>query len=103
VIKDTDAMLATLNDLAAPDVPEGEQRVSTVIDALTGLRTSFKDLRDQSADLPTASPEAFTTQFQTLLTKFQSDVGSLGESLNQFQSDELDSAFSAAPACDPLQ
>jgi hypothetical protein len=103
VNEDTDTMLETLHGLGTPDVADGEQTATTVIEALTTLGTSFKDLRDQSAKLPTTSPAAFTQQFQTLLTTFQSDVGSFGTSFEQLQSDELESAFSASPECAPLQ
>jgi uncharacterized protein YoxC len=103
VNEDTDAMLVKLHDLGTPDVPNGEQTVTRVIDALEMLGASFQDLRDRSADLPTTSPAAFTQQFGTLLTSFQNDVSSFGDSFDKLQSDELESAFSAAPACAPLQ
>jgi uncharacterized protein YoxC len=103
VNEDTDAMLAKLHALGTPDVPNGEETVSAVIDALEEFGASFKDLRDASADLPTTSPAEFTAKFQELLQSFQSDVSSFGDSFDQLQSGELDSAFSAAPACAPLQ
>jgi uncharacterized protein YoxC len=103
VNEDTDAMLAKLHDLGTPDVPNGEETVTKVIDALETLGASFQDLRDRSADLPTTSPAAFTQQFGTLLTSFRNDVSSFGDSFDKLQSDELESAFSAAPACAPLQ
>jgi uncharacterized protein YoxC len=103
VNEDTDAMLAKLHDLGTPDVPNGEETVTKVIDALETLGASFQDLRDRSADLPTTSSAAFTQQFGTLLTSFQNDVSSFGDSFDKLQSDELESAFSAAPACAPLQ
>ncbi len=103
VSEDSDAMLAKLQDLGSPDVPNGQQMASSLSDALTSLVASFKDLRDKSADLPTTSPTAFTQQFQALLTKFQSDASSFGDSFDQLQSSELESAFSAAPACAPLK
>jgi hypothetical protein len=100
---ETDAMLAKVHDLGTPDVPNGEQTVSTVIDALESLGASFKDLRDRSADLPTTSPAEFTQRFQTLLTSFQSDASTFGQRFDQLPSDELETAFSSAPACAPLQ
>jgi hypothetical protein len=103
VNEDTDTMLERLHGLGTPDVADGEETAATVIEALTTLGTSFKDLRDQSAQLPTTSPAAFTQQFQTLLTTFQSDVGSFGTSFEQLHGDELESAFSSSPECGPLR
>ena len=99
MIQDTTTLVAKIEALGVPDVSDGQAASSTLKSDFTTLQTDLQKLRDQSADLPTSSPAAFTAAFGPLLKQFQTDMQGFGQDLNQFSGDELDAAFSAAPEC----
>ena len=99
MIQDTTTLVAKIEALGVPDVSDGRAASSTLKSGFTTLQTDLQKLRDQSADLPTSSPAAFTAAFGPLLKQFQTDMQGFGQDLNQFSGDELDAAFSAAPEC----
>jgi hypothetical protein len=99
MITDTQTLVTKIGALGVPDVSDGQAAASTLTADFSKLKSDLRKLRDQSADLPTTSPAAFTAAFRPLLTQFQTDMQGFGQDLNQFSGDALDAAFSAAPEC----
>jgi len=99
MITDTRTLVAKIDAVGIPDVPDGQAAASTLKADFSKLQSELQKLRDQSADLPTTSSAAFTAAFRPLLTQFQSDVQGFGQDLNQFSGDAIDAAFSSAPEC----
>jgi phage-related protein len=99
MITDTQTLVTKIEAIGVPDVSDGQAAASTLNADFSKLQSDLQKLRDQSADLPTTSPAAFTSAFRPLLTQFQTDVQGFGQDLNQFSGGALDAAFSAAPEC----
>jgi len=99
MIQDTTTLVTKIEALGVPDVSDGQAASSTLKSDFTTLQSDLQKLREQSADLPTSSPAAFTAAFGPLLKQFQTDMQGFGQDLNKFSGDELDAAFSASPEC----
>jgi phage-related protein len=99
MITDTQTLVTKIEAIGVPDVSDGQAAASTLNADFSKLQSDLQTLRDQSADLPTTSPAAFTSAFRPLLTQFQTDIQGFGQDLNQFSGGALDAAFSAAPEC----
>lgn len=99
MITDTQTLVTKIDAIGVPDVSDGQAAASALEADFSKLQSDLQQLRNQSADLPTTSPAAFTAAFRPLLTQFQTDLQGFGQDLNQFSGGALDAAFSAAPEC----
>ena len=103
VLTDTDTMVSTVEGLGAPDVTDGASAHEALVGVLKQARDLFGGFRDDVADLPTDDPQAFATALTQLGTNLDASSSDIGNAFSDFQNEELDSAFSAEPACAPLQ
>jgi hypothetical protein len=99
MLTSTQQLVADIHALGAPDTSEGQQAADTIEGDFEQLQQDLQQLRDQSADLEPTDPGTFMSSFEPMISKFQTDMSTFGQDLEQFNGGELDQAFSQAPAC----
>lgn len=99
MLTSTQQLVSDIQALGAPDTSEGQQAADTIQGDFEQLQQDLQQLRDQSADLEPTNPGTFMSSFEPMISKFQTDMSTFGQDLEQFNGGELDQAFSQAPAC----
>jgi len=77
-IRETDVMLAELDELEAPDVDSGEDSHAAVVAALQRFRPILVETRGKARQLPLDDELAFTTGAQSIGAAYQAEAQQLG-------------------------
>jgi hypothetical protein len=90
-----------VEDVDAPDVPQGEAIHEDFVSALEDVEQSFSRAVDQANDLPTNDLQSFSTGVGELSQDVQENLAAAGQSFNSLsdRSTELESATDAEPVC----
>lgn len=102
VVSDTDAAVSKLKAAGTPNVKNGKAISTGIVSAFTQLRTALAGAASQASSLPTGSPAAFKTAAEKLGTDVRSSMSSIGASLGNLKSADLEKAAAKEPACKSL-
>jgi hypothetical protein len=102
VVADTDQALNKLKAAGNPNVNNGKQIETAIVQAFTTLKTALQTANKSASALPTSSPEAFKTAAQQLGSTITSSMSSIGSSLNNLKSADLEAAAKKEPACQSI-
>ncbi len=105
-IDETDGMLADIEAAGVPDVDNGEKVAAAVLKSLRVFRPILVEARAKAKTLPVDDEQLFTTQTQTLGTRFgfeRSGLATLFEAVGeQYKTPELTRAANADATCRAL-
>jgi hypothetical protein len=101
-ITSTDTLISALEKAGVPDVKDGDQISSALVDAFTQSKADLEKLRDDVANLSTSDPQAFASGAQALSTKLSQAFDKAGTSLDKLKSPELEKAGNSVQACNSL-
>ena len=77
-----------------------EKQIQTaIVGAFTKLKGALSQAATQAGSLPTTNSTAFKTAAQSLGTTVQASMSSIGSSLSNLKSAELENAAKKEPAC----
>jgi hypothetical protein len=96
---DTDTAVNKLKTAGTPNVKNGKQIGNAIVDAFTKLKAALSVAATQAGSLPTSSPTAFKTAAQSLGATVQTSMSSIGSSLSNLKSADLEAAAKKEPAC----
>jgi hypothetical protein len=99
LIASTGTLVSKVQALGVPDTSDGQAASDALTKDFGQLHDDLQSLRDHSATLSPNNQAEFMTNFEALITQFQTDMQGFGQDLSQLQTGELDTAFSAAPEC----
>jgi hypothetical protein len=102
IVADTDKAVGKLKSAGAPDISNGKQVSSAIVNAFTQVKTALSQAESQAGNLPTTTPQAFKTAAQALGGGIRSSMSSIGSSLTGLKSPALESAAKKEPACTHL-
>jgi hypothetical protein len=105
-IEQTDAMLAEVRAVGAPDLEQGSSLAGELVKRLQRFRPLLVAARSDAQRLPLADEEKFTIGAQTLAIPFGREIarlpGVLAELAGRYDAPELTEAAAAVPACASL-
>ncbi len=102
IASDTDTAVSRLKSAGTPNVKNGKQISTALVTAFSSLRSALTQAASQADSLPTDSPQHFKTAAQQLGTSVQSQMTSIGASLNGLKSPEREKAAANDPTCKSL-
>ncbi|HEX9991881.1 MAG TPA: hypothetical protein VGB14_03035 [Acidimicrobiales bacterium] len=101
----TDQMVQSVTDAGPPAVDAGDEIHGTLVNGLNALSALFDQLQTDIAAVPEDDPTAFTQALTEVTTQFQASAEKTSEAFSQVdeqypeQSQQLQAAFQAEPAC----
>ena len=93
----TDTLVSGLEDSGVPDVPRGAEAAQHILDGLGQVRTAMENARGRIRDLATDDPQAFVARLREITSELGSEMSSVGASMEEFDSPELDTAAADVP------
>jgi hypothetical protein len=102
VVADTKTMVDDIQALGPPAVDGGADVHAAITQALTGVQTLFQTALDNVKSLDTSNQAALAASLQKIATDMQSGTKDLQDALSGIQNQDLDAAFTNAPACASL-
>jgi hypothetical protein len=102
VSSDTGSALKQVKSAGVPNVPNGKQISSELVQVFQRLDGAIKSAQKEAASLPTSSPSAFEAGAAKLGSSIQSSVGGITAGLSTLKSPQLEKAAAKSPACRAL-
>lgn len=102
VASDTSKAVTQLKAAGVPDVNNGQQISTGIVNAFTQVKGSLTSAASRAGSLPTASPQAFKTAAAALGSGVQTSMNNIGTSLGGLKSPTLEAAAAKEQACKAL-
>ncbi len=102
VASDTSKAVTQLQAAGVPDVTNGKQISTGIVNAFTQVKGSLTSAASRAGSLPTASPQAFKTAAAALGSGVQTSMNNIGTSLGGLKSPTLEAAAAKEQACKAL-
>ena len=99
VAASTDTAVTKLKAAGNPNIKNGKQIEAAIVAAFTQLKGALSQEATSAGSLPTTSPDAFRKAAEALGATVQSSMTSIGGSLNNLKSADLEAAAKKEPAC----
>src|SRR5207248_4892850 len=99
---EANAAASKLKSAGTPDVSEGKQISSSLVNAFNQLGSSLKQAGASASSLSTSSAAAFKSGFLTIQNNIRSSLTSLLSGLGSLHSSQLSQAAKKEPACTSL-
>jgi len=101
-VADSQKAVDQLKAAGVPNVNNGKNISSALVDAFTKVKSALSAAQSQAAALPTGSVAAFRTAGQSLATTIRTSFASIGAGLGGLKSAELSKAAKSTPACQSI-
>lgn|GEM_PF-4837882 len=101
-VADSQKAVDQLKAAGVPNVNNGKNISSALVDAFTKVKSALSAAQSQAAALPTGSVAAFRTAGQSLATAIRASFASIGAGLGGLKSAELSKAAKSTPACQSI-
>jgi hypothetical protein len=105
IVTSTNAMVADIKHVGAPNVKNGAKLQSAVLSAFALVQKAFNQTLSSAKKLPTNDAKAFQRQAIALAKTLQSDTSRIGAAfvpVQKYSTKELNAAAKADPACAKL-
>lgn len=105
IVKSTNAMVADIKHVGAPNVKNGSKLQSAVISAFGLVQKAFNQTLSSAKTLPTDNAKSFQTKALALAKTLQADASRISAAFNpvqKYSTKELNDAAKADPACAKL-
>jgi hypothetical protein len=102
IVADTDKAVQQLKAAGSPDVTNGEKISGAIVGAFSQVKTALSQAETQAGNLPTTSPAAFKAAAQSIGTGIRTSMSSIGNSLSNLKSADLENAAKKEQACTSL-
>lgn len=102
IVADTDKAVNQLKAAGAPNVNNGKQISTAIVNAFSEVKTALSQAKDQAGNLPTDSATAFKTAAQGIGTGIRTSMSNIGNSLSNLKSADLENAAKKEAACTSL-
>lgn len=97
----TGDLVSAVEDAGVPNVDGGEEAADSLVSAFEDLQAILDDAQQDVADLPT-DPEGFKKGAAELAPTLQEALSSVGSSLEEPESQELQEAFENEESCSAI-
>lgn len=98
-VDSSDTLIDDVNAAGIPDATNGEDAANTLRDAAEQAKEKLSAAHDKVDDLPTDSPQAFSSAAGKFGQDVKSALEEVGSGVNEIKSPELDKAFNEESAC----
>jgi hypothetical protein len=102
IVADTDKAVQQLKAAGSPNVNNGKKISDAIVSAFTQVKTALSGAESQAGSLPTTSPAAFKAAAQSIGTGIRTSMSTIGNSLSNLKSADLETAAKKEPACTTL-
>lgn len=97
---ETDTLITSIEDGGFPDIDQGDELVDDLIGKFNDFNEAITAARGEAEALPTDDPEAFGAEVEGLVTAFDEETTTVGNSFAELDADypspELSSALSSS-------
>ena len=97
----TETYVTAVEDAGVPDVEGGEDAANEIQDAVGEARSIIAEARDNAADLPTDSEQAFSREADELGNSTRDSLSAVGDAIGD-PPEELSKAFQDEEACSQI-
>jgi hypothetical protein len=101
-VDSTEALVADIEALGAPDIDGGEQIATAMSDAMNQVATIFQTLLDGVSGLDTSDPGSMAQAMQDLGPDLQQAVSEIQTAFEGIQGPDLDQIVADTPSCAAL-